>query len=77
VTAEVTDQGERRRRDILLFIAEFWAANGYAPTVREVASGTGLRTPSAAYYHLVLLEQAGHLQWKTAIARSLRVVPPC
>jgi len=66
--------GDRRRAAILEFITDYWTVNGYAPTVREVARGVGLATPSAAYHHLVLLERDGRLQWKTTIARSLRVV---
>lgn len=69
-----TALGDKRREDILQFITDFWTENGYAPTVREVAAGVGLRTPSAAYHHLVQLEQDGYLKWKTTIARSLRVV---
>lgn len=66
--------GEERRTRILEFIVGFWALKGFAPTVREVAAGVGLASPSSAFHHLVVLERAGLLLWEPSISRSLRVV---
>lgn len=66
--------GERRRMRIVEFVGAFWAGNGYAPTVREIAQGVGLRHPSGAEYQIQLLIAAGVLQRTPRAARSLRVV---
>lgn len=66
--------GDPRRDAILAFIAGHHATYGYAPTVREISAGVGLRGPAPAVYHLAILEAAGCITRTPGIARSIRVV---
>lgn len=49
-----------RDRRILQFIHDYMEAQGYAPTIREMASYMD-SAPSTIFRHLRLLEQAGYL----------------
>ncbi len=67
-------KGDARRAAIVRFISEHWAAKGYAPTVREIACGVGLKSMSTAYHHLVLLERTGRIMSTPSTRRSIRVM---
>ena len=43
------------------FIREFSAENGYAPSIREICAGVGLRSTASVNYHLKNLQQKGML----------------
>lgn len=68
-----TAAGDRMRARIYEFIVDFWSANGYAPTIREIARGVDLH-PSSAHHHIHILERAGLLTSTSGAMRSLRVV---
>lgn len=65
--------GDQRRAEILEFVVDYWAENGIAPTIREVASGVGLHV-SSAHHHILALERVGLLVSTPGTMRSLRVV---
>jgi len=69
-----TALGEQRRTAIVEFVAAFWHAHGYGPSVRDVAAGVGLHRPSGAEYQIQILLAAGVLERTPRAARSLRVV---
>ena len=56
---EVT-KGTRRER-VYNFIVEFMKKNGYAPSVREICTGTDLSSTSSVYMHLLMLEDEGKI----------------
>ncbi len=64
---------------ILEFITHFIQENGYAPSVREIGAGVGLRSTASVSYHLRALQEKGLLQGgdtkgrKRAIATCSRV----
>ncbi len=60
-----------KRRAILEYIEEFTAANGYAPSVREIGEAVGLRSPSTVHSHLKILEGGGMLQQSAGKTRTL------
>ncbi len=43
------------------FIRDFSAENGYAPSIREICAGVGLRSTASVNYHLKNLQQKGML----------------
>ena len=49
----------QRQADILQFIGDYLAANGCAPSDRDIATGVGLKSGSSAHYHLRKLRAAG------------------
>lgn len=60
-------------RRILAYIRGAIADTGEAPTVREIAAGVGLRSPSTVAYHLGRLEEGGHLRREQGRHRSIRL----
>jgi repressor LexA len=65
-----------RRDRVRTFIGEFLAKHGYAPSVREIGRAVGLKSSSAAYYHLRALEAAGEVRRERFISRAITLCPP-
>ena len=64
----------QRQAQVLEFIEEFTAQNGYPPTVREVAGNFGFRSPRAAHDHMKALEKKGYLRSRAGRPRALEVL---
>ncbi|HEY55182.1 MAG TPA: repressor LexA [Dehalococcoidia bacterium] len=62
------------RLRILNFIGKFLDDRGYAPTVRDIARGCKISTPSVVQYHLNKLEDEGHIQRDPEVFRSIQLV---
>ena len=63
-----------RRAEIVEFITCFTVANSYAPTIREIAKGVGLRSTDAVAFHLERLRGQGKVTWVKGRNRTLRVI---
>jgi len=59
---------------VVAFITAFWAARGYAPTIREIQDACRFSSGSVVVYHLQLLQGKGKVQREPGLARTLRVV---
>jgi SOS-response transcriptional repressor LexA len=64
-----------RQHRILQVIQDYWAIEGYGPSVRDVARLAGCSSSSAAY-QIGELEAAGRVTHTARTPRSLRVVQP-
>lgn len=53
--------------EILRFVEEFYASNGYAPTVREIAAAVGLKSTASVQYQLNRLREEGYLTSATGM----------
>jgi repressor LexA len=62
------------RSRILNFIRKFLDERGYAPTVRDIARGCNISTPSVVQHHLNKLESQGHIHRDPEIFRSIQLV---
>jgi repressor LexA len=62
------------RLRILNFIRKFLDERGYAPTVRDIARGCDVSTPSVVQYHLNTLERQGHIRRDPEVFRSIQLV---
>jgi len=62
------------RSRILDFIRRFLDRRGYAPTVRDIARGCNISTPSVVQYHLNMLEEQGHIRRDPEVFRSIQLV---
>lgn len=71
----MTDDLTGRQLAVLRFIQEFSAENGYAPTVRETAAGTGFSSPSSVKYQFDALEKKGYLAKDPRRPRTLMLTP--
>lgn len=63
-----------RQREILLFIEESIARQGYPPTVREIGAAVGLCSPASVQSHLTALEAKGLIRRGSSKRRALEVV---
>ena len=62
------------RLRILNFIRKFLDKRGYAPTVRDIARGCNISTPSVVQYHLNTLERQGYIRRDPEVFRSIQLV---
>lgn len=62
------------RSRILSFIRRFLDSRGYAPTVRDIARGCNISTPSVVQYHLNMLEEQGVIRRDPEVFRSIQLV---
>jgi repressor LexA len=62
------------RSRILDFIGRFLDRRGYAPTVRDIARGCNISTPSVVQYHLNMLEEQGYIRRDPEVFRSIQLV---
>ena len=63
-----------RREQIYNFLVDFIKKNGYAPSVREICTGTNLSSTSSVYMHLLKLEDEGKIQMKKKSTRAIKVI---
>lgn len=49
----------RRQHEIYDFICSFTNGHGYPPSVREIGTAVGLKSPSTVHFHMKGLEEAG------------------
>lgn len=66
----------KRQKELLTFIEEFIAANGYSPSYREIMNGLKYTSVATVALHVNSLIKRGHLQKRDRSARSLEVVKP-
>jgi repressor LexA len=64
----------RRQKEILQFIADCVKHQGAPPTVREIASWCGMRSPASAQRHLRALEAKGFLRRRPGAARGIELI---
>lgn len=62
------------RRAVYEYISSYSREHGYAPTVREIASGLGLCSPASVHRHMNYLAQEGLLIREKSKARAVSVV---
>lgn len=65
--------GATTRRRTLQAIADYFAANGYAPTIRELCELMGISSTSLMNYHLNKLVDRGLLTRQKSIARAMTI----
>jgi repressor LexA len=63
-----------RQREVLSFIGAFSMANGFPPTVREIAVGLGLRSTRSVQEHLARLQGKGYISRVPGISRGIRIL---
>lgn len=62
------------RLRILNFIRKFLDNRGYAPTVRDIARGCNISTPSVVQHHLNTLERQGYIRRDPEVFRSIQLI---
>lgn len=64
----------QRQLEILSYIVREIRARSFPPTLREIARGVGLRSPSCVLPHLERLEGMGYIRREPRIPRGLVVL---
>ncbi len=64
-----------RRKAICDFLAEFKAAHGYGPTIRQIGAGVGIASTSAVMYQINQLERLGAIRRERGVSRSILLAP--
>lgn len=63
------------RESVYNFLVGYIMENGYAPSVREICTGTGLSSTSTVHNHLKMLEMMGKIEMKRECSsRAIKVV---
>lgn len=63
------------RKKVYDFLVEFITKNGYAPSVKEIRIGTGLKSTSSVYERLLKLEKEGKIEMKRGYSpRAIKLV---
>jgi len=65
----------KRQKEILDFIRNFIAENGYAPSFREIAYYFELSSVSTVAEYISILEEKGYLTKEAMEARSIQLTP--
>lgn len=71
---KLQEQGMVTRQRIYDFLVEYITKNGYSPTIREIAEGTGLKAKSRVHHHLSVLEDMGKIHTQNGKARTISLV---
>lgn len=58
---------------VLVYIHDYINENGISPTIRDICTGTGLRSTSSVHRHIEKLDSLGYLLKDFASPRSIRV----
>jgi repressor LexA len=66
---ELTD----RQNDILTFIKEFLAENGYPPTLREIGKKFQISSTFGVKRHLIALQKKGYLKVESNASRGIAI----
>ena len=70
----LTERGNNTRRNIYDFIVEFITSNGYSPSFKEIAEGTGIKSTSTVKNQLYILERLGKIHTQEFKPRTISVV---
>lgn len=62
-----------KQKQILQFIQEYTASEGYPPAVREIAAAVGLRSPSSVHAHVKHLRELGYLEQCAGKTRTVKI----
>ena len=66
-------RSSNKREEILRFLSDFSAQNGYSPTVREICAAVGLSSTASVYRHLEALRDEGLICMDEQKKRSITV----
>jgi len=63
-----------RQKEILELIEIFIREQGYSPTIRELASLSGLKSTGTMHLHLENVEKAGYISKHKTLPRTIKVL---
>jgi repressor LexA len=63
-----------RQRQILDFVAQYIQANGYSPTLQEIAQALGVRSLATVHEHLQAMERKGVIKKYEGSVRGIEIL---
>ena len=63
-----------KQQNVLDFLKQSIAANGYPPTVREIGKAMGLSSPATVQVHLDTLEEKGYIKRGDSKNRAIELL---
>lgn len=66
----------QKRGEILAFLRQYIAENGYPPTVREIMKAVGLSSTASVHYHLSALRDLGEISTEEKCSRAISLSAP-
>lgn len=69
-----SDEQKEIRTGVYDFLVSFITENGYAPSVKEISNGTGIKSTSTVHYHLEMLDKVGKIKVKPHTSRGIKLV---
>lgn len=61
------------RESVYGFLVHYIKENGFAPSVKEISIGTGLRSTCTVHNHLLKLEDEGRIEMKRNSPRAIKL----
>jgi len=65
----------KKQREILRFLRKFISNKGFAPTIREISAGIGIKSPATVQEHLLALERKGVIKRIRGKKRAINIMP--
>ena len=65
------ENGDVRRKYMLVYIKKYYLEHGYGPTYREIGVATGQSSTSAVRFHLDKMRDNGDISYDYGKARSI------
>ena len=62
------------RERVYDFIVDYIQEHGYSPSIKEICSGTNLKSTSSVYSYILKLEEEGKLEKKPNTRRAIKVI---
>ena len=63
-----------RHKNILKFLEDFQAENGYPPSIREIGENTNISSTSVVNYYLNQLEEMNYIERESNVSRGIRLI---
>lgn len=62
-----------KQQEILVFLTEFTASHGYAPSTREICQAVGLKSTASVHYHMAELARQGLIAQDAGKKRAVSI----
>ena len=62
------------REKVYKYIVDYMTENQYAPSIREICKGVGLKSTSSVHMYLMSLKKAGLIDFSFDQARTIKLI---
>lgn len=67
-------KGEATQQRVYDFIVDFITSKGYSPSMREISTGTGIKSTASVSDYLCMLEKLGKIKTENNKVRTISLV---